>query len=79
MKKTFENSNQEFSGVRHEREVMPFLILCAALVGIRKTFPLIFLEDIHAGKNRWDLVFYGVKSKLLVYYRLGSKDPNTMP
>ena len=23
MKKTFENSNQEFSGVRHEREVMP--------------------------------------------------------
>ena len=32
------------------------------------------LENTHAGKKRWGLVFYGVKSKLLDYYRLGSKD-----
>ena len=38
-----------------------------------------FLVDItdftHAGEKRWGLVFYGVKSKLLAYYRLGSEDP----
>ena len=33
------------------------------------------LENTPAGKNRWGLVFYGVKSKLLDYNRLGSKDP----
>ena len=26
-------------------------------------------------KTRWGIVFYGLKSKLLAYYRLGSKDP----
>ena len=25
--------------------------------------------------TRWGIVFYGLKSKLLAYYRLGSKDP----
>ena len=35
------------------------------------------LEDTHARKKRWGLVFYGVKSKLLAYYRLGSKDPTS--
>ena len=35
------------------------------------------LENTHAGKNRWDLLFYGVKSKLLAYYRIRSKDPTT--
>ena len=33
------------------------------------------LENTHAGKKRWGLVFYGVKYKLLAYYRLGFKDP----
>ena len=85
MKKTFENSNQDFSGVKHEQEMMPkkfsleiFPVIYDPLRGIsrnKENFSVDLLEDIHAGKNRWDLVFYGVKSKLLVYYRLGSKDP----
>ena len=33
------------------------------------------VEDTHAGKTRWGIVFYGVKSKLLAYYRRGSKNP----
>ena len=33
------------------------------------------LENTHAGKKRLGLVFYGVKYKLLAYYRLGSKEP----
>ena len=85
MKKTFENSNQEFSGVRHEREVMPkkssveiFPGFSDPLRGIsrnKETFSVDLLEEIHAGENRWGLVFYRVKYKLLVYYRLGSKEP----
>ena len=85
MKKTFENSNQEFSDVRHEREVMPkkssveiFPVIYDPLRSIsrkKETFSVDLLEDIHARKNRWGLVFYGVKYKLIVYYRLGSKDP----
>ena len=84
MKKTFENSNQEFSGVRHEREVMPkkssveiFTVISDPLRGIsrkKESFSVDLLEDVHARKNRWGLVFYGVRYKLLVYYRLGSKD-----
>ena len=35
------------------------------------------LENTHTGRNRWGLIFYGVKSKLLDYYRLGSKDPTS--
>ena len=35
------------------------------------------LENTHAGKKRWGLVFYGVKSKLIAYYKLGSKDPTS--
>ena len=35
------------------------------------------LENTHAGKKRWGLVFYGVKSKLLAYYRPGSKEPTS--
>ena len=41
----------------------------------KETFSVDLLADIHAWKNRWGLVFYGVKSKLLAYYRLGSKEP----
>ena len=36
------------------------------------------LENTHAGKKRWGVVFYGVKSKLLAYYRLGSKYPTAL-
>ena len=35
------------------------------------------LENTHVGKKLWGLVFYGVKSKLLAYYILGSKDPTS--
>ena len=35
------------------------------------------LEDTHAGRKHWGLVLYGIKSKLLAYYRLGSKNPTT--
>ena len=35
------------------------------------------LENIHAGKNPWGLVFYSVKLKLLAYQRLVSKDPTS--
>ena len=31
-------------------------------------------EFTHAGKKRWGLVFYGVKSKLLAYYRIAKKN-----
>ena len=89
MKKTFENSNQDFSGVRHEREMMPkkfsleiFPVIYDPLRDIsqnKETFSVDLLEDIHARKNRWGLVFYRVKYKLLVYYILRSKDPTTMP
>ena len=33
------------------------------------------LGDTDTGEKRWGIVFYGVKSKLLAYYRLGLKDP----
>ena len=41
----------------------------------KETFYVDLLEDTHDGKKRWGIVFYGVKSKLLAYYILGSKDP----
>ena len=71
--------------MRHEREFMPtksdvviFPSLSDPMHGIcrnKETFSVDLLENTHAGKNRLGLVFYGVKSKLLAYYRLGSKDP----
>ena len=33
------------------------------------------LENTHAGKKRRGLIFYGIKSKLLAYYRLRLKEP----
>ena len=41
----------------------------------KEIFPVDLLENTHAGKKRWGLVFYGIMSKLLAYYILGSKDP----
>ena len=41
----------------------------------KETFSMDLLENTYVGKKRWVLVFYGVKSKLLAYYRLGSKGP----
>ena len=32
------------------------------------------LLDTRAG-SRWGIVFFGLKSKLLAYYRLGTKEP----
>ena len=40
-----------------------------------ETFSVDVTEFTHARKTLWGLVFYGVKSKLLYYYRLGSKYP----
>ena len=31
--------------------------------------------DKHARKTRWGIIFCGLKSKSLAYYRLGSKEP----
>ena len=39
----------------------------------KEAFSMYLLDNTHGGKKRWGLVFYGVKSKLLGYYRLGSK------
>ena len=41
----------------------------------KETFSVDVVEDPHTGKTRWGIVFYGVKSKLLAYYRLCSKNP----
>ena len=43
----------------------------------KENFYVDLLEDTHAGKKRWDLVLYSVKSKLLDYYRRGLKDPTS--
>ena len=43
----------------------------------KENFSVEFLEDTHAGKNYWGLVFYRVKSKILAYYRLGYKNPTS--
>ena len=79
VKKTFENSTQDYPGVRHKQEVMPkksavvrFPSLSDPMCSIscnKDTFSVDLLENTHAGKNRWGLVFYIVKSKLLAYYR----------
>ena len=41
----------------------------------KETFSVDVVENTYAGKEGWGIVFYRVKSKLLAYYRLGSKDP----
>ena len=43
----------------------------------KETFSVDILENTHACKKRWGLVFYGVKSNILDYYRLGSKGPTS--
>ena len=85
MKKTYESSTQFYAGVRHERELMPkklavdrFPAMSDSLRSIRKNkdnFSVYVVVDTHARKTRWGIVFYGLKSKLLAYYCIGSKDP----
>ena len=41
----------------------------------KETFSVDVVVDTHTRMTRWGIVFYGLKSKLLAYYRLGSKDP----
>ena len=41
----------------------------------KETFPVDVVENTYAGKKRWGIVFYGVKSKRLAYYSLGYKEP----
>ena len=84
-KKAFANSTQYYPGVMYEREVMPkkyaveiFPALSDSLRGVhrnKETFSVDVVENTYAGEKRWGLVFYGVTSKLLAYYSLGSKDP----
>ena len=55
-----------------------FLAMADSLRGVRRnkeTFSVDVVENTYSGKKRWGIVFYGVRSKLLDYYRLGSKDP----
>ena len=35
------------------------------------------MENTHAGKKCWGLVFYSINYKILYYYILGSKDPTS--
>ena len=87
MKKNFDNSNQYYPGVRHKREVMPEKLSVVRFPGLfdplrgmrcnKETVSVDLLENTHAGKKFWDLVFYGVKSKLIDHHRLGSKDPTS--
>ena len=77
VRKTFELSTQFYVGARHEREVMPkksaverFPAIPDSLSNVRRNkefFSLDVMKDTHARKTRWDIVFYGVKSKLLAY------------
>ena len=58
--------------------VVKFTSLPDPMCGIRcnkKTFSVDVTEDTYAGGKRWVLVFYGLNSKLLYYYRLGFKKP----
>ena len=41
----------------------------------KETLSLYLLDNTHAGGKCWGLVFYGVKSNIIAYYILGSKDP----
>ena len=85
IKKTFDDSTQDYPVVRHELWFLPknfamarFTILSGPMCGIcrnEETSSVDLLKNTHAGKKRWGLVFYGIKSKILAYYRLGSKDP----
>ena len=85
VRNTFEPSTQFYAGVRHEQELMPkksavqiFPAVPDSLRNVRRnkeTFYVDVVEDTHDGKTWWGVVFYGVKSKLLAYYRLVSKNP----
>ena len=65
----------------HEREVMPKKLAVVRFTSLSDTmrvihrnkenFTMDLLENTHAGKKCWGLVFYGVKSKVLDYDRLG--------
>ena len=41
----------------------------------KETFSVGEVEHSHAGGKRWGLVFYGVKTNIMFYYRLVSKYP----
>ena len=85
VKKTFESSTQFYAGVRHEREVMPKKLAVDRFPAMsdslridrrnKETFSVDVVVDTHTRKTRWGIVFYGLKSKMLAYYRLGSKNP----
>ena len=71
--------------MRHDSEAMPkksalvmFPNLIDTIRGIcrnKESFSVDIMENTHTGEKRWGLVFYVIKSKLLAYCRLDSKDP----
>ena len=75
VRNTFATSTQDYPGVIHEWDLMSkksaveiFPSLSDTLRGIsrnKETFFVDLLEDTHAGKKRWGLLFYVVKYKLL--------------
>ena len=75
MEKTIENSTQDYPSVGHEQEAMPMKSAVVGFPGLsdplrsichnKVNFSVDLLENTHAGKKRWGLVFYGMKSKLL--------------
>ena len=87
LKKTFEASTNDYPGASHDREFMPkkssvvrFTRLPDKMRSISRNnekFSVDITEDTHDEKKHWGLLLYGVKSKLLAYYRLGSKYPTT--
>ena len=64
--------------MRHEREFTPkksvvvrFTSLYDPMCGTcrnKETFTLDLLDNTHAGKKRWGLVFYGVKYNILAFW-----------
>ena len=87
IRKTLEAYTQDYPGVRHKCEVMrnnstvvrlPSLPDSMCSVSRNKEDSSVdLLEDIHSRKHFWGLVFYGVRTKLVAYYRLWSKDPTS--
>ena len=75
--KTFDNSTQDYPGVRHKREVIPkklavviFTSISDPMRGIRRnreTFPVDLVENTHTGKKRWgqgSIVYENIKNIL---------------
>ena len=90
LKKTFEASTNDYPGASNDREFMPkkssvvrFTRLPDKMRSISRNnekFSVDITEDTHDEKKHWGLLLYGVKSKLLAYYGIGSRNlPHPRP